>query len=141
MEAFPDPIQFAPDDRDVPFEDPEKYISWLHEVAKEEGKSIAQICYTFCSDERLLEINKTHLNHDYYTDIITFPYAYEQIESDIFISVERVLENAKTLQISETDELKRVIVHGLLHMCGYEDASEEQKEIMREKETYYLNKF
>lgn len=141
MDAFPNPILFSPDDREIPFENKDQYIDWLNKVAQSEGKTIVQLCYNFCSDERLLEINKTHLNHDYFTDIITFPYAYEQIESDIFISIDRVIDNAKELDVSESEELKRVMVHGLLHMCGYDDANPEEKENMRVKESFYLNLF
>lgn len=141
MDPLSKPILFSPEDRDVPFKNEHEYVDWLNKVAKSEKKSIVQVCYHFCSDDRLLEINKIHLDHDYFTDIITFPYAYEQIESDIFISVDRVLDNAKKLNVPQTEELRRVMVHGLLHMCGYNDTSPEEKENMRKKETFYLNIF
>ena len=117
-----------------------KIASWLTSVAKEENKAIDSISYTFCSDNFLLDINRNHLDHDYYTDIITFPYAYDPIESDIYISLDRVVDNADEFGVSFAEELHRVIVHGLLHMCGYNDASPADKKLMREKEDYYLGK-
>lgn len=114
--------------------------AWLETVVQEESKSISSLSFTICSDEFLLQINKEHLNHDYYTDIITFPYSYEPIESDIFISIDRVADNAKEYGVSTQQELARVFVHGVLHMCGYDDHEEEDKKRMREKEDHYLAK-
>jgi len=114
--------------------------SWLETVVQEETKTISNISFTICSDEFLLQINKEHLSHDYYTDIITFPYSYEPIESDIYISIDRVADNAKEYGVSTQRELARVFVHGVLHMCGYDDHAEEDKKLMREKEDYYLEK-
>jgi len=114
--------------------------AWLETVVQEESKSISSLSFTICSDEFLLQINKEHLNHDYYTDIITFPYSYEPIESDIFISIDRVADNAKEYGVSSQQELARVFVHGVLHMCGYDDHEEEDKKLMREKEDHYLAK-
>ena len=116
----------------------DKIREWLLATIKQEGKTIESLLYTFCSDDFLLNINKDHLNHNYYTDIITFPYNYEPIESDIFISIDRVIDNAKAFNVSPQHELARVIIHGVLHMCGYNDHTEEEKNTMREKENYYL---
>ena len=113
---------------------------WLETVIKEESKELSNLSFTICSDEFLLQINKEHLNHDYYTDIITFPYSYEPIESDIYISIDRVIDNAKEFNISVERELARVLVHGVLHMCGYDDHSEEDLKEMRTKEDLYLSK-
>ena len=117
----------------------EKLTSWLLDIASKEEKRISQLSYIFCTDDYLLEINKTYLNHDYYTDIITFPYkqGYE-IESDIFISVDRVKENAKEYKTTFETELLRVIVHGLLHMLGYSDKTEEDQDKMTVKENQCL---
>lgn len=141
MESTRKSILFETDDRAIPFTNVSKYKDWLNFVAGAESKTIKQICYFFCSDDRLLEINKKHLNHDYFTDIITFPYAYEEIESDIFISVDRVKDNAINLKQDEKLEMKRVLVHGLLHMCGYDDKTEAEANFMREKESYYISLF
>ena len=81
----------------------------------------------FCSDDYLLEINKKHLNHDYYTDIITFDYSEKKISGDLLISIDRVKENAKTFSVSFIHELNRVVIHGVLHLCGYNDKTEEEK--------------
>src|ERR1044071_3674818 len=93
----------------------------------------------FCSDDYLLEMNREHLDHDYYTDIITFDYSEEAVVSgDLFISVDRVSDNASGLSVSFLDELNRVCVHGLLHLCGYKDKSEAEELLMRSKEDEML---
>lgn len=112
---------------------------WLDEVAKSEKKTISNLLYIFCTDAFLLDINQRYLHHDTLTDIITFPYESNPIEAEIYISLERVFENAETFSQGEKHhELARVLVHGLLHMCGYTDHSEEEKEKMRAKESHYL---
>ena len=126
-------------DYSFPF-DEQQLCLWLSSVLAEEGKQVDQILFVFCTDEYLLEINQQHLHHDYYTDIITFPYNYEPIESEIYISLERVADNAQKLKVSYAGELSRVIVHGLLHMCGYNDKSKSEQAVMREKESYYMVK-
>lgn len=141
MSTLPKSIEFISEEIDLPITDSQKHVDWLHEVAKRESKEITRMCYTFCTDPFLLEINKKHLQHDYYTDIITFPYGYDPIETDIFISVDRVNDNAKQMGISTEEELLRVMVHGLLHMCGYKDHSTEEKEVMRSKESFYIDLF
>lgn len=141
MEGLNHSISFASKDLEMPFDDSLPYVDWLLDVIKAESKTLDKISYLFCNDEMILEINKQHLNHDYYTDIITFPYSYDPIESDIIISLERVRENAIELNVSAEEELRRVIVHGLLHMCGYDDSNEASQAIMREKENHYLSIF
>ena len=113
--------------------------SWLHEVARSEAKQISNLLYVFCTDAHLLEINQQYLNHDTLTDIITFPYNIDPIEAEIYVSLERVFENAETFSKGHKDlELARVMVHGLLHLCGYTDFSKAEKSNMRDKESHYL---
>lgn len=115
--------------------------SWLKTIAKKEKYSILELNYIFCSDEYLLQINKDFLDHDYYTDIITFDNSEVKgkIEGDIFVSIDRVKENAQLQQTSLKDELHRVLVHGLLHLTGYKDKTAKEKEIMRKKEDTSLS--
>lgn len=134
-------IHFFEEDIAVPLKKKRALKAWLKQLAAEEGKKIVELNYIFCSDSYLLEINKQYLNHNTLTDIITFDQSEKpnQIEGDIYISYERVLENGRTLK-TEENELYRVIAHGLLHLCGYKDKSEEEEKIMREKENFYLAK-
>jgi rRNA maturation RNase YbeY len=109
--------------------------NWISNVIKSEGKKEGEINYIFCDDEYLLEINKEHLQHDYYTDIISFDYTVgNEINGDMFISIERVIENAQDFKVTFEEELKRVLVHGVLHYFGYKDKSEEDVLLMRSKE-------
>mgnify|MGYP001276646746 CR=1 FL=1 len=120
----------------------QQYADWLSNVASTERKSIISLTYIFCSDEYLLGINQTYLQHDYYTDIITFPYQEgDNLESDLFISLERVADNASTYGENFMDELRRVMVHGLLHLIGYGDKSESDYAIMQAKEDFYIQKW
>ena len=112
---------------------------WLLEVAKREDKAIASIDYIFVDDPTLLEINRQNLQHDYFTDIITFPYQSRPIKGEIYISVDRVREHAQEYGVSFDHELHRVMVHGLLHLCGYDDTSKRKKQRMTEKEDFYLD--
>ncbi|MDL1913940.1 MAG: rRNA maturation RNase YbeY [Bergeyella sp.] len=115
------------------------YFVWFEFIVKNENKKMGSINYIFCDDEYLLEINRTYLNHNYYTDIITFDYVKgNSINGDIYISLPRVHENAKIHKTSNREELDRVLSHGLLHLCGYKDHEEEEKKIMRNKENYYI---
>ena len=118
--------------------DQENLINWLNEVSKNEEKEIEELNYIFCSDEYLLNINQQYLSHDYYTDIITFPYQYTPIKSDIFISIDRVEENSSEHGSDFLEELYRVMVHGLLHMIGYDDHSKSEQLMMRQMENKYL---
>ena len=120
----------------------ELFSLWLVDAAKSEGKTIGEITLIFCSDEHLLEMNRQYLDHDYYTDIITFDYSGEdEISGDLFISIDRVYDNAAQNAVSRDNELKRVCVHGVLHLCGYGDKSVDEARIMRSKEDYYLDKY
>ena len=113
---------------------------WLDQVAKKEKKSIEGVNYIFCDDDYLLEKNIKYLKHNTLTDIISFDYSKgDAFLGDVFISTERVVENAVTLGVERTKELHRVMVHGLLHYCGYKDKTLKEKELMRMKEDYYLS--
>ena len=116
------------------------YTKWLEEIILSEEKKLGDINYVFCDDEYLLKINQDYLQHDYYTDIITFDNSEEekQIVSDIFISIERVKENAKTFKTSEFDEVCRIMIHGTLHLLGYKDKGKAAKTLMTQKEDEYL---
>lgn len=116
--------------------------AWLTSAAAAEGRTVASLQYVWCSDEALWEINKRFLNHDNYTDIITFDYTEgpgSPMSADLFISTERVRENAVGIGTSFTEELHRVMIHGLLHLCGYGDKTPHEKSEMTEKEDYYLS--
>ena len=111
------------------------YSKWLESIVISEGKTIGELSFVFCSDEYLLKINQDHLDHDTYTDIITFDYCMDGlINGEIYISTDRVKENAVSFRESEINELHRVMAHGVLHLCGYGDKSDEEARIMREKE-------
>ncbi len=148
MIQFPDFLEDAPEVpvsfhfEDVSFElpDEQKLSDWLQGVAETEGKPFVELNYIFCSDERLREMNLEFLDHDYYTDVITFPYAEDAIHGDVFISSERVADNAQNLGLTFEQELCRVLVHGVLHLAGYLDKSEEAEKVMREKEDFYLGR-
>ena len=115
---------------------------WLSEVILSENKSEGEINYIFCDDDYLLEINQQYLNHDSLTDIISFDYSVgNELHGDVFISVERVRENATDFNVSFEEELKRVLVHGILHYCGYKDKSEEDEKTMRLKEDEKIKMF
>ncbi len=120
----------------------ELFSFWLEDCIQNEGKSTGEITVIFCSDEHLLSMNRQYLDHDYYTDIITFDYTEDDVVSgDLFISIERVYDNALLLSVPSVTELKRVCVHGVLHLCGYGDKSAEESRLMRAKEDYYLDKY
>jgi len=112
---------------------------WLKEVAQNEGFELGEIAIVYCSDDYLLGINKRFLNHDYYTDIITFDYTEGKVlNGDLLISIDSVRDNASHFGNGFEQELRRVMVHGILHLIGYDDHSEEQKKTMRQKEDFYL---
>ncbi len=123
--------------------DEEKIKHWLSLLSEEEKVSLGAINYIFCTDNYLLELNQNYLDHDTLTDIITFQYDShpEPISGDIYISVERTIDNAVTIGTQPDEELRRVIAHGLLHLCGYKDKTEDDEKIMRSKENYYLEKY
>ena len=117
------------------------YKVWLKSAIIIEGKKTGDIQYVFCDDNQLLEINKTYLKHDTFTDIITFSTTdnKEVISGEIYISLDRVSENYKTHSTSFIEELNRVMIHGVLHLMGYNDHSVSEKKLMRSKEDYYLH--
>ena len=115
--------------------------AWLKAVAESEVKRLGSINIIFCSDNYILDVNQRYLGHDYFTDIITFDYCEDDVLSgDLFISIDTVRENAGFYKADSFDnELQRVMVHGLLHLIGYDDQTPEQQKVMREKENYYLD--
>ena len=116
--------------------------SFIETIFRKEGRVLSSLNYIFCSDKRLLEINRQYLQHDYYTDIITFDLSADHsITGEIYISIDRVKENARTLGTSFKSELHRVIFHGALHLCGYTDKKKEDIAEMRRREDYWLKKY
>lgn len=114
---------------------------WISNSIQDEGLVLGEINVIFCSDEHLLSMNREHLNHDYYTDIITFDYCVSPIVSgDLFISYDRVFENASEHRVAPLFETYRVIIHGVMHLCGYGDKGISEAKIMRDKEDFYLQK-
>jgi probable rRNA maturation factor len=118
---------------------PLEILAWLNALLSAESRSAENIEYVFCSDEYLLDINKRYLEHDYYTDIISFSIEDDPIEATIYISVDRVKDNAQKIGVEFLDEFHRVLAHGLLHLCGYLDKTDEEEKLMREKENQYLD--
>ncbi len=113
--------------------------SWLRQVVQTEKRMIGDIGIQFCSDEHILSVNKEFLHHDYYTDVITFDYCEgDVISGDLVISVDSVADNASHFHTEFEEELNRVIVHGVLHLLGYDDHTLEDQKVMREKENFYL---
>ena len=127
---------------DVKFEFKKKRLTnrWLRLVAESEIRRLGDISIIFCSDNYILDVNMKYLQHDYFTDIITFDYCEGDVLSgDLFISIDSVRENAKTYGTEFEDELNRVIVHGVLHLIGYDDHTAREQKEMRSKENYYLS--
>jgi len=114
---------------------------WIAVSAGKEGVSIDELNYIFCSDEYLLNLNQKYLKHDEYTDIITFDHSFDKkkINGEVFISIARIKENAKIFKTTFQNELHRVMIHGVLHLCGYNDKTKAAQSKMRSKEDYYLN--
>jgi rRNA maturation RNase YbeY len=134
-------IDFAVIDVEFPSFDSTALSAWLSAVAKTYGKSVDSLLYILCSDAYLLDMNIERLNHDTYTDIITFDFgdsSSEVIEGECYISLERVKENAGLFNVTEAHELNRVFAHGLLHLCGLGDKTEEEAKTMREAEEFAL---
>jgi len=112
---------------------------WITGVIKEEGCTLEEVNYIFCEDAYLHKLNVEFLNHDTLTDIISFDYSVgKSIQGDVFVSIERVIDNAKDFGVLMNDELHRVMVHGILHYCGYKDKSKTEANLMRSKENHYL---
>ena len=134
-------IQFFFEDID-PIEIDSKTNEWLQKLIVYEGKKVGKINYIFLSDDGLLKVNRDFLQHDYYTDVITFDYVKgKTISADIFVSLPRISENAISHSKDFNSELHRVLAHGLLHLCGYKDKTEDEITEMRNKEDFYLNSY
>ncbi|HNP54881.1 MAG TPA: rRNA maturation RNase YbeY [Ferruginibacter sp.] len=128
----------------ITLKDRRRLKAFIEQLVRKEAGLPVEIQFIFCSDEELLQINRDYLKHDYYTDIITFDLSEpsrKQIQSDIFISIDRVKENAQGLSVSTYEELHRVMFHGVLHLCGYKDKSARDQTLMRSKEDFYLKKY
>jgi len=134
-------IKFFTEDTSYQLRQRTEIRTWLKSIAKKEKYSILELNYIFCSDEYLLQMNKDFLDHDYYTDIITFDNSEVKgkIEGDIFISIDRVKDNSQLQKTSIKDELHRVLAHGLLHLTGYKDKTSKEQEMMRKKEDASLS--
>ena len=125
---------------DFSLEDEARISDWIVKVIEEEKHKLEEVNYVFCDDGYLHKLNVEFLNHDTLTDIISFDYSVGKvIQGDVFISVERVAENAIDYKVSFLEELHRVIVHGILHYCGYNDKTDKDAVLMRSKENYYLS--
>jgi len=136
-------VLFFTEDVNFTFQHAVVVKQWLYYIANHENDAINHANVIFCSNDYILDVNKSYLSHDYYTDIITFPLmdVGTPIEADIFISIDTVRSNAADRSISFEHELFRVIVHGFLHMLGYGDKSESEAKVMRQKEDFYLDYF
>jgi len=135
-------IQFFEEDVAYKLKDKAKVKAWIKDTIVAEGFKLSELNYIFCSDDYLLQINQQYLDHDTYTDIVTFDNSEQEgvIVSDIFISIPRIKENAEKFKVSVVDELHRVLIHGALHLLGYKDKSAADKKKMTEKEDLYLAK-
>lgn len=133
-----DSIQLFSEQIDFTYSEPGPLVNWIRSVISQENHEIGFVNIIFCSDEYLRDLNDKYLNHSYFTDILTFQYERLPVEGDLYISIERVRENATNLNVKFIHELKRVIIHGILHLVGYSDHSAKEIEIMRTKENFYL---
>ena len=135
------PIEFFSEDIDFELSNPAQVSEWISDVIQHHGQELSGLTYIFCSDDYLHEINVEYLDHDTLTDVITFNNADEEgiIEGDVFISIDRVRDNASDLGTVFEDELHRVIIHGVLHLLGYKDKTEEQEAQMRKEEDSCLS--
>jgi rRNA maturation RNase YbeY len=136
-------IEFISELTDFEIDNSNFLISWLKESARKEGKVIGEITFIFVDSKRILEVNQSYLNHNYFTDVITFNYSFlDTISGEIYICISQVKENAKLHSAkSFNHELYRVILHGILHLIGYSDNNEDEKREMRKLENYYLDLF
>jgi len=135
-------IQFIAEEVEQPVLSKQKITRWIKEIAAVYGKRTGEIAYIFCTDKRILEVNKQFLQHEYYTDIITFDYSEEStISGDIFISTETVQSNAEEFKVSFDEELKRILIHGILHLCGQDDKTPELRLEMTRKENSALKMY
>ena len=116
--------------------------SWINRAVKENNKQLGLISIIFCSDNYLLKINQDYLNHDYFTDIITFDYCEgNSVSGDLFISIDMIRANAEKFGVEFIDELHRVIIHGMMHLVGFKDKTDEEAQVMRTQENYWLERF
>ena len=135
-------IQYISEDVTLPDIPKQEIGRWIKKTALEYGKRTGEIAYIFCSDKHMLEVNNQYLDHDYYTDIITFDYSEGKIISgDIFISIDTVKSNALGFKVSFEEELKRIMIHGILHLCGQDDKTPEMRIEMTKKENSALMKY
>lgn len=133
------PVKFYNQDIKFKLSEKNRIKKWVKTIVKEHKKELGDINYILCSDSYLIEINKKFLNHDYFTDIITFNYNFDEfIEGDIFISIDTVNFNSKKYKTNPQEELLRVIIHGILHLLGFNDKSKEEKLKMRDLENWAL---
>lgn len=135
------PVSFHFEDSSIDLPDERLLTEWLLAVARAENKPFQELNFIFCSDEYLLRLNIEYLQHDYYTDVITFQHSDDAIHGDVYISTDRVADNAAANHISVQQELCRVMVHSVLHLAGYGDKTPEQERLMRQKENFYLNQY
>jgi len=135
-------IRYHSDDCNLPGIDQNVVTDWINRVAAFHGKKTGEINYIFCSDARILEVNNQYLQHDYFTDIITFDYSEQKtISGDIYIGIDTVTSNAEMMGVTYEKELNRVIIHGVLHLCGFKDKTSETEKIMHQKEDEALELF
>ena len=129
-----DQVQFLSEDISFILENQSAHVDWFSAIVEDHNRAIGEFSFVFCTDDRLLEINREVLNHDYYTDIITFPLHVDgaiELVAEFYISIERVKDNANGLKVDFNDELDRVMIHGILHLLGYDDKTDALKEAMR----------
>ncbi len=135
------PVKFFSEDTKFNFKNKNLIRNWVKSTIKSVNKNTGCINFIFTSDKYLLKINKEYLSHKYYTDIITFNYCEkDNISGDIFISIDTIKNNSARFNVTMIEELHRVIIHGILHLLGFDDQSDKEKAVMREKENYYLER-
>jgi probable rRNA maturation factor len=136
-------VSFNYVDRRLAITDKLKLREFIEELFMQEKKALQRLSYIFCSDEFLLQINKDFLQHDYYTDIITFDLSEgeEAISGEVYVSIDRIKDNATALKVSFIDEVLRVVFHGALHLCGYKDQKSTDIKLMREMENKYISSY
>ena len=135
-------IEFEFLDLEIPGFYSEFFVSAITDLIHSENKKLGDITLLFCDDSHMLKMNKEHLNHDYYTDILTFDYCVDNtISGELLISWDTVQSNALKYKVDKQTELKRVVFHGVLHLCGYNDKNKEEKQLMRSKENECLEKY
>ena len=136
------PINYQSQDIKFVLKEKRKVSKWINDVIKLHQKKVGNVSYIFCSNQYILELNQQYLNHNYFTDIITFDYCYDNIvEGDIFISIDTVLDNSHRFKTNFNDELLRVIIHGVLHLVGFSDKTAKQQKQMRVLEDEALSIF